>query len=243
MKRFWHLVQLQLAELLHQRVGWLLAGAAVALVLSCGALRDFNFGGAEARFFTHVAQVGLLGGGTLAAALLGPALVGQGLAQRTAQALFARGVRRGEWLLASLVALWVALGWFLILLGGALAFLLVQHGHDGAIRAAVTALAAEGGALLLIGAAAILFAAVFERTPPAAAATVAFALAGQLAPIVAHLAARASGASALGWRALDLVVPSFALVEQGSFSAAAYLLGYAAVLAGAAVLVFSRREL
>lgn len=243
LRRLWHLVQFQLAEALHQRVAWILAGAAVGVVLAGSALRSFNFGAAEPRFFTSVAQLVLSLTGSLLAALLGPALLGHGLATRTALVLFARGVRRAEWVLSSLAALWLVLGWLVVLVAAALTWLLWRHGHGAQLPGAWRALAPVGAAVLLVGAGAVLFAAIFERPVLAAAATLAWALAGQLAPLVARVAADSRGAEALAWRGLDALVPDFSALAGGGAGAGIYIAGYAAVCAAAAMLAFSRREL
>lgn len=242
--RFWHLVQFQLAEALHERVAWVLSGAAVALVLAGSALRTFNFGAAEPRFFASVAEVVLLGTGTLLSAVLGPALLGRGIAARTAQLLFTRGVRRAEWVAATLAALWLVLGWLVVLLGAALAWLLVRHGHGAQVGAALRQVAGGTAGIFIVGAGAVFFGAVFERAPAAAAATGALALAGQLAPILARLAESSRGLEAAGWRVLDWLVPNFSALSGGGGEVALlYVIGYTAVYVAAAVLIFSRREL
>ncbi len=243
-RQFWHLVQWQLAEALHQRVLWLVAAAAVGLVLSVGVLREFNFGAAEARFFVSVGQVTLALGGAVVVALLGPALVAGGLMQRTAQLLLARGVRRSGWVVANLAALAVAVGWLVVLLALALAAMLALHGHAEAIRPALRVLAVGAGGLLVWAAAAVFFATVFERTTPAAAATLALALASQLAPVLQHLAGRADGGAGWVWRVLAWLVPNLGGLETAAGGTVVLLVaGYAAVFAGAAVIVFSRREI
>ena len=243
-RQFWHLVQWQLAEALHQRVWWLVAAAAVGLVLSVGVLREFNFGAAEARFFVSVGQVTLGFGGAVLTALLGPTLLTGGLAQRTAHVLFARGVRRSDWVLANFAALAVVVGWLVVMLAGALVAMLALHGHADAIRPALRTLAVSVGGLVVWAAAAVFFATVFERTTPAAAATVALALASQLAPVWQHLAGRVDSAMGWGWRALAWVVPNLGGLESAAGGTVAVLVvGYAAVFVGAAMIVFSRREI
>jgi ABC-type transport system involved in multi-copper enzyme maturation permease subunit len=243
-RQFWHLVQWQLAEATHQRVLWLVAAAAVALVLSVGVLREFNFGAAEARFFVSVGQVTFALGGAVVVALVGPALVAGGLAQRTAHLLLARGVRRSAWVLANLAALAVAVGWLVVLLALALGAMLALHGHAEALPAALRGLGIGAGGVLVWAAAAVFFATVFERPTPASAATLAFALASQLAPVLAHLAARGEGWAGWGWRALAWLVPNLGGLETASGGGAALaVVGYVGVFAGAAVVVFSRREI
>ncbi|MBA4138840.1 MAG: hypothetical protein C0518_16165 [Opitutus sp.] len=242
--RGWHLVQFQLAAAVHQRVAWVLSGAALAVVLAGAALRTFNFGAAESRFFVSVAEGVLVATGTLLAAVLGPALLGEGGATRTAPLFFSRGVRRSEWVGATLAAVWVVLGWLVVLLAGALTWLLVRHGHGSEVGAAWRQLAGGATGLVIVGAGAVLFAAVFERAAVATTATVALAVAGQLAPILKRLGATSTGAEALGWRALDWLVPNFSTMHTAPGQVALlYVVGYAAVYAVAAAVIFSRREL
>lgn len=242
--RFWHLVQFQLAAALHQRVAWVLTGAALAVVLAGSALRAFNFGAAEPRFFASVAQMALFVTGTLLAAALGPALLGDGIRTRTAHLLFARGVRRAEWVAATIAALWLVLGWLVVLVTAALAWLLVRHGHGEWWKIAVRQLAGGAAAMLVVSAGAVFFGAIFERATAAAVATVALALAGQLAPIIARLEAGSRGLELWGWRVLDWLVPNFSALEHASaWAPLGYLCGYTAVYFAAAALVFSRREL
>ncbi len=239
-RRFWHLVQLQLAEALHQRIVWLLAGAAVAVVLEAGVLRDLNFGGAEAHFFISAARVALGLTGSVLGALLGPTLLSAGLAP----VLFARGVRRAEWVGANLAAVVVALGWLVVVLGAALAASLAWHGHGEAIGPALRALARGGGPLIVLAAAAMFFASVFARLVPAAAATLALAVGGQIAPVLDHVRAQSGVVGGVFWRAVDWLVPNFEFAGRAAGGvAAAYVLGFAALYALAAVVVFSRREL
>lgn len=243
-RQFWQLVQWQLAEALHQRAPWLAGAAAVALVLSIGVLREFNFGAAEARFFVSIGQLTLLLAGTVTVALLGPALVGGGVTQRTAHVLFARGVRRADWVAANVAALAVVVGWLAVFLGAALAVMLARYGHGEAISPAMRAMAAGAGGLLVLAAAAVFFAAIFERPTPAAAATLGLALAAQLAPVLQHLAAHAQGAPAWGWRALAWIVPNLPGLETAPGAGAALAVaGYVVVFTAAAGIVFSRREL
>jgi ABC-type transport system involved in multi-copper enzyme maturation permease subunit len=238
-RRFWHLVQLQLAAAMHERVAWLLAGPAVALAASGAVLRSFNFGAAEPRFFTNLAHTGLLLAGVALAAVLAPTLLAGGGSRRTAAQLFTRRVTRGEWVLANFAVLWLVLGWLILLVTAVLLGLLARHGHAAAWSAAARTLAGSGATVLTVGAGAVLFAAIFDSVPAAAGATLALALTGQLAPVLVRM--RESG---LAWRLLDLVVPDFA-----TFSAApggtvlAYALGYAAAFVAGAVLIFSHREL
>lgn len=239
-RRFWHLVQLQLAEALHQRIMWILAGAAAAVVGAAAVLRDLNFGGGEAHFFLSAARVALGLTGTVLVALLGPTL----LAPRLAPVLFARGVRRSEWVLANLAATVVAVGWLVVVLGIALAASLAWHGHGETIGAALRALARGAGGLLVLAGAAVFFASVFERVLPAAAATFALALAGHLAPVIDHLRAQGGGVAGVVWRGLDWLVPNFEFAGRASAGVAAvYVAGFAALYTAAAIVVFSRREL
>lgn len=242
-RQFWSLVQWQLAELLQQRVGWLLAGLSVALVGSLGTLREFNFGEGEARFFIGVTQVGLVGFGTLFVALLGANGVAQGMAQRTLPTLVARGIGRSAWLMATLAALWIVVGWLVVVLGGALAAMLVWHGHGAAVSEGVRQLGTGAAGLLVLGAAAVFFATVFVRPTAAATATVALSLAAQAAPVLDQAAARGGGGAPL-WRLVDWLVPDVVgLGAEPSWLGLAQGGGHAVVFALGAMIVFAKREL
>lgn len=239
-RRFWELVQLQLAEALHQKIVWVLAAAAAALVVAAAFLRDLNFGGAEAHFFISAARVALGLTGTVLVALLGPTL----LSPRLAPVFLARGVRRSEWVLANFATAVIAVGWMAVLLGIALAASLAWHGHGEAIGAALRALARGTGALVVLAGAATFFASVFARLVPAVIATLALALAGQLAPVIDHWRAQSGSVAGVFWRVVDWAVPDFEFAGQASTGvAAAYVVGFAALYAVAAAVVFSRREL
>lgn len=239
-RRFWHLVQLQLAEVLHQRIVWILAGAAAAVVIAAAVLRDLNFGRGEAHFFLSAARVALGFTGTVLVALLGPTL----LAPRFAPVLFARGVRRSEWVLANFAATVVAVGWLVVVLGVALAASLAWHGHGDAVDGALRALARGAGGLIMLAGAAVFFASVFERLIPGAAATFALALAAHLSPVIDHLRAHSGAAAGAVWRVLDWLVPNFEFAARASAGdAAVYVVSFAALYALAAIVVFLRREL
>lgn len=242
-RQFWALAQWQLAELLHQRVGWVLGGLAVALVGSLGTLREFNFGAGEARFFIGVTQVSLVGFGSLFVALLGANVVAQGLAQRTLPTLIARGVGRSTWLLATLAALWVVVGWLVVLLGGALAAMLAWHGHGAVIAAALRELGSGAVGLLVLATAALFFATIFGRPVAAACATLALAVAAQAAPVLSEAAARGA-LTAPFWRVVDWVVPDVVgWAAAPGWVGLAQGLGHAAVFVLGAMIVFAKREL
>lgn len=242
-RRFWHLVQWQLAEARHQRVVWVLGAAALAVVISGGALTVFNFGGEEPRFLFSLARAALLTTGTLVAATVGPALVQGGLGSRVAHALFARGVRRWQWVAGSGLALGVVLAWLAVAVGAGLAALLAWRGH-GAAGGLALALGGDLAALLIVGAAAAFFAAVFAQPVPASFATVATAVAMACAPVIGHMAKAATGPALLFWRGLDRVVPDAALLSGAPPAvAAAYAGGYMLLFLAAAAVVFSGREL
>lgn len=242
-RQFWHVLQWQLAEARHQRVLWVLPGVAFAVVLSAVVLDSFNFGASEERFFTHVARGALHLAGVLMAALVGPALVQGGLRSGVAAAFFARGVSRRVWLAANLVAVWTVLAWLALLLGAALALVLGWHGHRGALAAGAI-LVGDLGVLLVLASAAVLFAALFNQATPAALATVGFALAALLAPIIERMAERSEGAGRVFWRLLDWLVPNFAGLAEAPWGVAVLGgLGYGAAWFVLAGVVFSRREL
>jgi ABC-type transport system involved in multi-copper enzyme maturation permease subunit len=239
----WQLVQLQLAELLRQRVAWFLAAMVLSLVLLLGELREFDFGAEEARFFVSVTQVALWGAGVLLAALLGPGAVAQTIERRTLAVLIARRVGRGTWVIATLTALGVVLGWLVALTGSTLAAMLAWHGHAAAIAPALLEIARVAGGLITVAAAAMFFGTVFAQPWAGTLATLALAVAGQFAPFLTHNAS-GEGAPAWVWRLLDWVVPNLNLVAQASGASALVLLAaQVGLFASAAVVVFSGREL
>lgn len=242
--RLWHGTQLLLAEALHQRIAWLVAGVAVAVIISGSALRGFNFGGEEPRFLINTGRLALGLTGTLLAALLGPVLFFDGLATGTTHALLVRGLRRFEVLAAQLLALWAVLGWLFIACAIAVVLVLVGCGHAAHAGEAVRSLASGSGSLFILGGVAVLGCAIARGPLFAGMVVIAVAIAGQLAPVISHAQSRSAGFGAWGWGALDWIVPNFAVFTTASPAAAAvYAVGYSALYAFAGMLVFSRREI
>lgn len=243
-QRCWQLTQFLLTQALHHRIAWVLGAAALAVVAGAGALRGFNFGTEESRFFTQLARLSLLLSGTVVAALVGPALFGEGLATRTIPTLLTHGARRSEVVVGLLFSLWTLLGWLVLLHAGALAGVLIAYGHVPELAPALRAVARGFGPLLVVGAGAVMAATLFQRSALATAATLALAGAGQFAPVIAQAQGHSTGVARLGWTALDWLVPNFALFDSASpATAALYAVGYAGLYGGVAAFFFARREL
>ncbi len=244
LQRCWHLTQFLLAQALHQRVGWLLATVALAVLAGAGALRGFNLGTEEPRFFTQLALLSLLLSGAFVAAFVGPALFCEGLATRTIPTLLMHGARRSEVVIGLLIALWTLLGWLVLLHAGTLAGVLIAYGHAPELAPALRAVASGFGPLLIVGAGSILAAMLLGRAVLSTAATLALACAGQLAPVIAFAQVRSSGVAQMGWTALEWLVPNFAVFETASpWAAATYAVSYASLYGCAAAFFFARREL
>jgi len=244
-RRVWLLAQLALGEAVHLRLAWVLACAALALVAGISVLREFNFGLEEARFFEDVTEGTLMLFGTAQAILLVVTLVHGGLERGRAGLLFTRGVRRPEWLVACLVAVWVSLAWLALAAHVLLGLLLAWHGH----AVSVAGLAVTGGlAMLRLGLVACFALAMCAVSrSPLLAMTLALALTvtAQLAPVIAWAASHGRPAARVAWSVLDWMLPNFAALEAGPGvgGALAYAADYAALYVALACLVFSRREL
>lgn len=225
------------------RGAWAVGAAVVALVAATGAARQFNFGEAEPRFLLDVGR-GVLGlGGTVLALVLPVQLFSEGVHQRTVTLLLARGVGRGTWLLALWTAAGVALGWLVLLGGGALAAVLIAAGHPVAWPEFGAVLAALLAQLLVVAAAGLLAAVVCRGPALALMLGVGYATAAHLTPVLAVAAARSTGWAHVAWNTLGWIVPDFPALAARGEAGLVWTAGYAALALLAAALVFSRREL
>ena len=232
-------------EALHLRLPWALALACLGLGAGGAALTGFNFGLAEPRFLSDLAdgELALFGGAQ--ALLLTVVLVHGALERGRPQLLLARGVRRWEWLAGNLAAAWaasaaLAAGVYLVL--GAL---LLWRGH--AVDPA--GLAADGARaffrLAVVAALALATAAICRSTFLAAVLALALTVAGQLAPVAHWNATHGGPAGRTGWTALGCILPDFSLLGDGSTLAAAAGRAsvYCALYGLLAAAVFARRDL
>lgn len=240
---FWRLVQWQLAWLLHQRVAWVIGLTMLATLAASAALRGFNFGAAEPRFLQSVAVAAVLLAGTLLVALGGPALFFGGLETRSTELLLARGVGRTRLLAAQALAVLLVTGWLVVLGAIALTAVLAALGHGAAIGAALRALSASATSLLVLSGATIFACAIGRTALMASVLTLAVALAGHLASILAHVAMTSAGAERIAWRALGWLVPDFSALAAGGAVGLLLAAAYAAAFLGAASWIFARREL
>jgi ABC-type transport system involved in multi-copper enzyme maturation permease subunit len=241
----WLLALHALREAAHLKLAWVLTLAALALVTGVSALREFNFGIEEARFFADLTRGTLLLFGTAQAILLTVAIVHGGLEKGVPGLLFTRGVRRWEWMVASLGAVWVSLGWLALGAYLLLGFLLASHGH--AISPGALSLEC-GHAVLRLGLVAcfaLATCAVCRSPLLAASLALALTLTAQLAPIIGLAESQGRPAVRLAWGVLARILPDFAALEapSGAATSVLYAAGYAALYTTAACLVFSRREL
>lgn len=244
LRQFWALAHFWIAVALRLRVGWAIGFGAVALVAGGALLRELHFGSAEAGFLVdYVGAVFALGGSVLIA-LAGPTVFFEGLRTRTTAVLLAHRASRGAVLGAQLAAIIVLLGWLLAAVVAATVGLFSAVGHGSCLADAVRILAQTVGPLIALAAASVLFASLARHALLASALTLAMALAGHLAPVIAHAGVQATGASRAGWVLLAWLVPNFAVAERASTAVAlGYFSAYAAIYVAMAVWVFSRREL
>ncbi|MBX3735414.1 MAG: hypothetical protein KF715_01890 [Candidatus Didemnitutus sp.] len=207
-------------------------------------LREFHFGSAEQVFLIDYGTAVFALSGSVLAALAGPALFFSGLESRVTSIVLMHGGARGAVIAAQAIAVAIVLGWLAVLCGGASAGLFSLLGHAAATGTALRALAMEL-APLLVTAAMSLFFATISRTPLLAAVlTLAAALAGRLAPVIAFAAAKATGAAKGAWLLLGWLVPDLAIGESAALtSALGYLAAYAALYIFLAGWCFSRRDL
>jgi hypothetical protein len=242
-RRLWQVTQLLLREAWQLRVGWIVTGLMIALVIAAAALRTLHFGGDEPRFLLGVAEFALRWGGVGLLAVAGTALLHGALESRGLALLLVRGVRRCEWL----GALWLVLAVVAVAAFAACALalgvVLAASGNGAAAGPAVARLALGIGPLLVM-AGAVVLAATIARTPPLALAlSFAFALAGQLAPIARFAGERSEGWARVAWAALDSLIPDFSLFQAGAGPlVAVYALAASLVYLAVAAGIFSRRE-
>jgi ABC-type transport system involved in multi-copper enzyme maturation permease subunit len=243
-RRIWLLGLQALREAVHLRLAWLLVLAALVFGAGVSALADFNFGLEEARFFGDLTEGILMFFGTAQAILLAVTLVQGGLQRGAPGLLFTRGVRRSEWLVACLLAVWVTLAWLTLAAYAILALVLIWHG--GAPTVTLAAACFSATVRLGLVACFALATSALSRSP-LLATTLALALtvAAHLAPIISWAATHGRAATRPVWRLLGDVVPNFAALEPGA-SFAAILgqgAGYAALYTFLACQLFAHREL
>ncbi|MBI2514528.1 MAG: hypothetical protein HYV96_21345 [Opitutae bacterium] len=244
LRRSWALVQFSLAVVLRLRVGWSIGLGAIMLVAGGALLREMHFGSAEAGFLVDYVGAILALGGALLAALAGPAVFFEGLRARTTVVLLLHGAPRGAVVAAHVAAVLVVLGWLAVLCALAAVALLHGLGHGAFAGAALVVLARGAGPLVVLAAAGVFFATLTRGALLATVLTLALALAGHLAPAIAHAAAHVTGAARAGWTLLGWLVPNFSAAEGASgLIVAVYFVAYAIVYTALAAWVFSRREL
>lgn len=244
LRRFWALVQFSLAVALRLRAGWSIGLGAVALVAGGALLREMHFGSAEAGFLVDYVGVVFALGGAWLAALAGPAVFFEGVRSRTTAVLLLHGAPRGAVIAAHVAAVVVVLGWLAVLCGLVAVALLHGLGHEASTGEALRGLARGTGPLLVLGAAGVLFATLTRGGLLATVLTLALALAGHLAPAIAHAGTHVTGAGRVGWTLLGWLVPNFSAADDApGLLAAGYFVAYAIVYTTLAAWVFSHREL
>lgn len=244
LRRIWILAQGALREAVHLRLAWVLCLVAGLFAAGGGVLLDFNFGAEEARFIADYARGTLHLWGTALAVLLGGSLYFGALERRTLPLLLVRGVTRGEWLTAQLLAVWVALMWLTLTVAVCLWAGLRGRGQPVELAAVLRALGPGVGQLCLVAAMMLAMCTLSRHLLLAAVLSLGLALAAQLAPIIDWARQHADGAGRLGWMLLGALLPDFARLETLPPARALLSAGsHVAVYFGGAVLVFSRREL
>ncbi len=244
-QRLWLLTQHALREAAHLRLAWGVALAILVLVAGASVLDEFNFGVERARFFADFAEATLaLFGAALAIVMVGALFYGA-VENRTLGPLFVRGVRRPEWLLSLLLAVWVALAWLALAVAILLAGLLAWRGH----AVAGAPLAARFGfawlRLALVAGFALTFCCLSRSPLLAVLLSLAFTLAAHLSPVIERARLHGRAMTQAGWTALDWLLPNLAALdmEKHPASPAAYAAGYAALYFLLSCLLFSRREI
>lgn len=244
LRQFWASVQFWLAVSLRLRVAWVIVTTAVGLVAGGALVRQLHFGTAEAGFLVDYTAGVLAFGGAVFAALVGPGVFFEGLRTRTTVVVLLHGARRGQVVAAQVSATAIALGWLALLCAAAAGVLFHLLGHGALVGDVLRALGRGVGPLLVLAAAGVFFATLTRGALLATALTLALALAGHLAAVVAQVGERASGLARLAWTVLNWLVPNFAVADYAPAAiAAAYFAGYSLLYAGLAAWVFSRREL
>lgn len=244
LRQFWALTQLWLALALRLRVAWGLAIVAMALIGGGAVLREFHFGSAERAFLIDYGAAVFALSGSFLAALTGPALFFSGLHSRVTPIVLVHGGARGRLIAAQAIALAVVVGWLAVLCGAAVAVVIPLIGYVDATGTAVRVIAWEIAPLLVTAALSLFLATICRSALLATTLTLAGAVAGRLAPVIAFAAGKATGAGKVVWLLLSWLVPDLAIgdsVPPGP--AMAYLAAYAALYVGLAAWCFSRRDL
>jgi hypothetical protein len=244
LRQFWALVQFWLAVALRLRAGWIVVAVAVGLVGGGALVQQMHFGPAEGAFLIDYVAGVVAWGGSWFAALVGPALFFEGLRTRTTVVVLMHGARRGAMVAAQIVATGIALGWLLVLSAVAAIGLLQMLEHSALIGEGARALSHAAGPLLVLAAASVFFATLTRSALLATGWTLALALAGHLAPVIAQASERAGGLERALWTALSWMVPNFGVADGASTAGAlGYFASYTLLYAGLAAWVFSHREL
>jgi hypothetical protein len=244
LEQFWTSVQFWLAVSLRLRAGWIVVAIALGLVGGGALVRQLHFGTAESVFLIDYAAGVLTFGGTLFAALVGPALFFEGLRTHTTVVVLLHGARREGVIAAQTVAVAIALGWLLVLCAGATVGLFQALGHGALIGDVMRAFSRVAGPLLVLAAASVFFATLTRGALLATAWTLALALAGHLAPVITEVGERATGVERMLWSVLGWFVPNFGVRDGASaVFALAYFAAYTLLYGGLAAWMFSRREL
>lgn len=244
LRQFWALTQFWLTLAVRLRVAWGLGLAAVALIAGGAVLREFHFGSAERVFLIDYGAAVFALGGSLMAALTGPALFFAGLQSRVTSIVVVHGGARGGVIVAQAIALAVVLGWLAVLCSMAIAVVFPAIGHAAATGTAVRMLALELAPLFATAAMSLFLATICRNALLASTLTLAGALAGRLAPAVGFASAQATGAGKLPWLLLNVLVPDLAIGEKVALGwSLGYLAAYAALYLGLAAWCFSRRDL
>lgn len=244
LRQFWASVQFWLAVSLRLRAGWVIVATAVGLVAGGALVRQLHFGTAEAGFLVDYTAGVLACGGAVFAALVGPGVFFEGLRTRTTVVVLLHGARRGQVVVAQVLTTVVALGWLAVLCAATAGVLFHSLGHGAFVIDAWRALARGVGPLLVLGAAGVFFATLTRGALLATVLTLALALAGHLAAVVAQVGERTTGLARLTWTVLSWLVPNFAVADYAPAAiATAYFAGYSLLYVGLAAWVFSHREL
>lgn len=245
------IARMALLEAVRLRVLWLVTALAVLMVAAAYWLRDLHFGGAELRFLLDLG-FGVMGlGGTLLATLGMAQLFFQDLENRSVHFVLSRPVPRGAWVVGKLGGVLALLALFCGAL--TLVVILLARGRAGELGVALSVReVAAGGALLwlraaIAAAAALLFCSYARSALFAGGAALVFVLIGHLRPLAGTWPLEWSVGGGLGlllrlWPDLQSFAPGE--VPPGAMGrVVAYGCGYVVLLAGAAGLVFQRREL
>jgi hypothetical protein len=241
--RLWLLTQQALREAAHLRLGWVIVLTALALTAGVAMLDDFNFGTERTRFLADMAEGTLVLFGTAMAVTLSGELFYRA-SSRELGPLLVCGVRRSEWLLARLLAVWIVLAW-LTLAVLALTISLLGHEAPGLAAPLAARFACAWMQLALVTGFALTFCCLCRSPLLAALLSFGFTVAAHLAPVIAWSRRQASGVTQAGWTVLDTLLPNFAVFDPatGLGGAIFYAASYASLYFLAACFAFVRREL